>query len=179
MYGIVHRLFYVVAVLFFAAVGMLIAFIGEVEFFKTSLSPKLFEVMYNQPDPNVSITLISVGMGMAVLSMLIGFCAGFVCKFSTRVITPNKVDALKAQDVAVFLVDGKVFKRNDAEAYNLEDMSRVRISISRNLYFTILDETIIIIPEEENTNDQILHSDMQSEKSETGREEGDSENFSL
>jgi len=180
MIGVVHRGFYIFCIIFFVLIGMLLTLIGEVEFFKTTLNPQMFKLIYMQPEPNVSIMLISVGVGVAVISVLFGLGGGLICKFSKKDYKPEKVDVLRAQDIAVFLVDGQIYKRTDAESYNLKDLSRVRVTVIRNLYYTILEEGISIAPAEEiaDETNTTSDSDQKQETSSTG-EESDSDSFTL
>ena len=179
MTGFIHRGIYILSIIFFTAMGIFLTLIGEVEFFKEILNPQIFKLVYNNPEPNVSVMLISVGMGVAVISILLGFGGGLICKFSKKDYKPEKVDVLKAQDISVFLVDGQIYKRTDAEAYNLEDLSRVRVRVTRNLYYTILEETIIITQKKEISDETNASPDSGREPKMEDSQNSGSDSFTL
>ena len=164
MLNLIHRGVYVCSILFFMCVGWVVVLLGEVTYLEHTLTPETFAMLYTQADPNVSITTTAIGVCVGIISMLLGFGGGMIVRFSRKDIIPKNVNVMCEQNVSVFLVDGKVFKRTDAEAFNLQNLGRIRLTITRNLYYVKLEEYVSIAPEEEkDIETEILFKDSERE----------------
>jgi len=162
MLGFIHRGVYIGAFIFFIMVGFVLIIIGNPEYLQSLVSEGMFDAIYTTKELKVNIVAVSIGVAIVILSTIIGLAGGFVCRFSKKAIIPKKVDVLRAQDVAVFLVDGKVYKKIEAVFYNLAELSRLRVVKIRNLYLMELEEDITIAPKEEvneTKEEEILHRD--------------------
>jgi len=167
MLGFIHRGVYIGAFIFFIMVGFVLIIIGNPEYLQSLVSEGMFDAIYTTKELKVNIVAVSIGVAIVILSTIIGLAGGFVCRFSKKAIIPKKVDVLRAQDVAVFLVDGKVYKKIEAVFYNLAELSRLRVVKIRNLYLMELEEDISIALEGNGNEKAILLRD--NEKRETGK----------
>ena len=169
MLDYVHRGFYIAAVAFFMAVGMLMVCIGYPEYLKLVTSDGVFKMIYDTPEPKADALLVIIGSIITIASLIIGVAGGGMCRFTRKDIIPKNVDVLRAQNITIFLIDGEVYRRDEASFYILEDLSRIRVTSTRNLYFMELEKMITIAPEgDTNGKEEILLRDH--EEPETGKE---------
>jgi len=175
MLNFIHRGTYIMAICFFISIGLILILIGSPNEMKNILGNEVFKMIYTSETPQIDVVAITCGVLVSMLSILIGIIGGAFCRFGKKVIIPKRVNVLRAQDSAVFIVDGKVFKKNEAAFYNLEDLSRIRLFIIKNLYYMELRDDIAIAPEKEIVNEkEILHRD--NEKISSQRDDASNEN---
>jgi hypothetical protein len=173
----IHRGVYIGAFIFFIMVGFVLIIIGNPEYLQSLVSEGMFDAIYTSTELKINVVSVSIGVGMVIFSTIVGLAGGFVCRFSKKAIIPKNVDVLRSQDVAVFLVDGKVYKKTEAVFYNLAELSRLRVVKIRNLYLMELEEDITIAPKEDKINENtILHRDNEEDNgkgSDARSEEGE------
>lgn len=170
MLDFIHRGFYIGAICFFIAVGAVLILIGDPEYLKPLVSEGVYNSIYTSNSAvgsasakGGSTTTVVIGSIIAMFSTIIGFAGGFICRFSKKHLTPKKIDVLRAQDLAVFLIDGLVYKKDEAIFYNLEDLGRIKVTLIRNLYFMELERDITIAPEGNANEKEILHRDNETD----------------
>jgi hypothetical protein len=182
MLDFIHRGFYIGAICFFIAVGFILVLVGDPEYLKPIVSEGLFKSIYGPIEPVASTTTVIVGSVIAMFSTIIGAAGGFICRFSKKDIIPKEIHVLRAQNVSVFLVDGEVYKKAEASFYNLDDLSRVRVTLIRNLYYAELQRDITIAPEGD-INEKNTSSDRNSKTEKQGprsnNEKSDSDRFTV
>lgn len=159
MLDFIHRGVYVGAIIFFISVGLILILIGQPDYLKPLVSEGMFNSIFTNPEPKPQTVPIAIGVVIIFFSFIIGAIGGFICRFTKKSIIPKKVDSLRAQNTSVFLVDGEIFKKDEAAFYILEDLSRIRVTILRNLYYMELERNVTIAPEGNENEKTILHRD--------------------
>lgn len=163
--GLINRGLFIGAIVCFMLLGIFLSYIGSPDHMKTLVSEKTFNMLYSSATPKHNDTTIIFGSLLIVLSTVGGMGIGLFCPMSRKDRLPKKIDVLRAQDVAVFLVDGKVFKQEKASFYVLEDLSRIRVSTKINLYYMELDDELIIAPEgKQDDENKIPNGDSEKDK---------------
>lgn len=163
MLDFVHRGLYIFSIAFFMLIGLIAILMGDPQYMKPLVSDGVFKMMYTSAKPEADIVVVVIGAVILMGSFLLGAAGGFICRFSKKQSIPKNVDVLRSQDVAVFLVDGRVYKKDEAVFYNLTDLSRLRVLKIRNLYLMELEEDISIAPEEIANEEGILHRDNEAD----------------
>ena len=166
MLDFVHRGLYICSIAFFMLIGLMAILIGDPQYMKPLVSDGIFKMMYTSATPEADAVAVVIGAIIFIGSFILGAAGGFICRFSKKQVIPKNVDVLRAQDIAVFLVDGRVYKKDEAVFYNLTDLSRLRVLKIRNLYLMELEEDISIAPEEVENEEGLLHRDNEADNSE-------------
>ena len=141
MKGHLLRMWFMVAILGFIIAGWLMFGIAkpEILFF---LSP---ETAKNFANGAVSPVVFALGgMVLILVAILMFTLIAPNGTFSKSLTNPKAVNRLKAQGLAVFLVDKEVYVKDTATFYNMTDLNDIRIVVKRNLFYSVIGTDIVI-----------------------------------
>ena len=175
--GIVNRSGYITAAFLTIALGVILILFGDPKTTQQLVSQEMFNYIFPNGATKPVTILIAVGVIISVLGTVIAFGLGLVIPFSRKNHTPKRIDVLRAQNLSIFLIDGKVYEKDEAKFYNLTDLSRLKIVTTKNLYFLELESFLSITPEPEKEQNEnfILHRDSEGQSSESRNNSNSSE----
>jgi len=142
-----HRGFYIVLVFLVIILGLMCIVSGNETILKSLVSKDAFKAIYSSSDAYNDF-IVKFGLLLIIAAIVIGAFGGMAGAFANNTIIPKKIDMMKAQDQCVFLVDGQVYHKTDAQFYNLDDCSRIKIAATKNFYGLLLKKDIVISQEE-------------------------------